>query len=195
MKRIAVVLIALGLACFAWFGLDFAQEYGNPDDPLERLVDDLALIEAPAPGLAGMGLYSTFMAADDEPRFVGGVLGAPLPSIPPQMRELVRRGVDALPVLIRHLDDPRPTKLTAGDNPILRNREFGDECDPRMRPACDSECIREMIAHYEQFERFSGVYQVKIGDVRFVLVGQIVNRFLNAVRYQPSGNLFVNSPS
>jgi hypothetical protein len=37
-------------------------------------------------------------------------------------------------------------------------------------------------------------YTVKVGDLCFVAVGQIVNRQLNAVRYQPSMCLVVNSP-
>jgi hypothetical protein len=88
------------------------------------------------------GIYSTFMATDEEARFMAGVLGVPLPAIPPQMRELVRRGLTAfLPALIRHLDDRRPTRLTVGDSPILMNRAFGDEYDPgRVRPAISPAC-------------------------------------------------------
>jgi hypothetical protein len=41
---------------------------------------------------------------------------------------------------------------------------------------------------------FEGTYVVRVGDVCYALIGQIVNRFLFAVRYQPSGILIVNSP-
>jgi hypothetical protein len=194
MKSVAVVLIVLCLACIIRSDGAFVEEYGNPDDPLERLVSDLTEIDTPAPGLAGMDVYSIFMAVDEESKFVTGVLGVPPPVVPPQMRELVRRGLAALPVLIRHLRDRRPTKLTIEDEPILMNRRFGDEYDPRVRPACDSGCIEELMKRHRLWARIDGGYQVKIGDVCFVLVGQIVNRNLNAVRYQPSGNLYVNSP-
>jgi hypothetical protein len=194
MKSMAVVLIVLCLACVTRSDSAFAEEYGDPDDPSERLVSDLTEIDTPAPGLAGMGVYSIFMAADEEPKFLMGVLGVPSPAVPPQMRELVRRGLAALPVLIRHLGDRRPTKLTIEEHHILMNRRFGDEYDPRIRPACDSACIKELIKREQLWAPIGGGYQVKIGDVCFVLVGQIVNRNLNAVRYQPSGNLYVNSP-
>jgi hypothetical protein len=141
-----------------------------------------------------MGVYSVFMAVDEEPKFLMGVLGPPSPAVPPQMRELVRRGLAALPVLIRHLGDGRPTKLTIEEHPILMNRMFGDEYDPRIHQACDSECIKELITRQKLWAPISGSYRVKIGDICFVLIGQIVNRNLNAVRYQPSGNLYVNSP-
>jgi hypothetical protein len=41
---------------------------------------------------------------------------------------------------------------------------------------------------------FDGRYTVKVGDVCYVLIGQIVNRQLVAVRYQPTAGLIVNSP-
>jgi hypothetical protein len=204
---VAATLIALGLACVTWSAGGRAQEYGTPDDALERLVADLALIDGPAPGLGGMANYSTFMAEDEEPRFSSGVLGVPPSTVPPQMRELVRRGVEALPILFRHLGDRRATKLTIADNKILTYRVFGEEYDPRTPPACYSACrhfdsrreecgacIRERRQQEEQWETIDGAYQVKIGDVCFVLIGQIVNRNLNAVRYQPSGSQYVNSP-
>jgi hypothetical protein len=50
MKSVAVVLIVLCLACVTRCDSAFAEEYGDPDDPFERLVSDLALIDAPAPG-------------------------------------------------------------------------------------------------------------------------------------------------
>src|SRR5262249_11613463 len=37
-------------------------------------------------------------------------------------------------------------------------------------------------------------YTEKVGDVCYALIGQIVNRRLLAVRVQPTGFLFVNSP-
>ncbi len=43
-------------------------------------------------------------------------------------------------------------------------------------------------------EYFSGDYAIRVGDLCFVLIGQIVNRQLNVVRYQPSACLVVNSP-
>src|SRR5262245_28230596 len=64
----------------------------------------------------GIGLHATawasgFLAIDEEPEFHGGMLGAPKPAPSPVLRELVRRGLGALPNLLEHLDDKRPTKL------------------------------------------------------------------------------------
>src|SRR5262245_10405138 len=64
----------------------------------------------------GIGSHATawasgFLAIDEEPEFHGGMLGAPKPAPSPVLRELVRRGLGALPNLLEHLDDKRPTKL------------------------------------------------------------------------------------
>lgn len=139
----------------------------------------------------GIGSHTTalatgFVATDDTPRFQGGVLGSKKPAVSPVMRELVRRGLDALPLLINHLTDVRPTKLTVGDG--FTGKWFADEYDGRdhlpKKPG-------EVNGNIEiQFER----YTLRVGDFCYVAVGQIVNRELNAVRYQPSLCLVVNSP-
>jgi len=110
------------------------------------------------------------------------------------MSELVRRGPLALPDLIKHLDDRRPTKLEVGNQPsgmqvgvdVFMFMYFSDEYDSRVPNLMRGPSSME--------KEFSGRYTVKVADVCFVLIGQIVNRSLLAVRYQPSGGLVVNSP-
>lgn len=68
-----------------------------------------------------------------------GMLGPPPPKVPPQMSELVRRGPFALPELVRHLDDRRPTNFEGGNKPSGKQigvnafmfMDFSDEYDPR----------------------------------------------------------------
>ncbi len=157
--------------------------------PLATLVDDLTQVDSPTPGLDGMAWFSVFMADDRSPTFEGGVLGTPTPTVPPQMRELVRRGLAALPLLIQHLDDARPTKLTVGGDFFMWG-DFSSEYDDRLHSAPRSRCANELCS----VKPFGGRYVVRVGDVCYVLVGQIVDRNLNAVRYQPTGGIIVNSP-
>jgi hypothetical protein len=147
----------------------------------------------------GIGTHATawasgFMAIDDEPKFHGGIIGSAKPVVSPVMRELVRRGLAALPQLIRHLSDARPTKLTVGQG--FMGKWFATEYDPRGRtPAKLPPGVTapfSNIGHTPQGD-FDN-YTLKVGDLCFVAVGQIVNRQLNAVRYQPSMCLVVNSP-
>jgi hypothetical protein len=156
--------------------------------PTEALVDALTSIDAPAPGLVGTATYEAFIAIEQAPRFSGGILGTPQPAVPLQMRELGRRGVSALPTLPAHLNDARPTGLVVGGE-FFMFQVFAGEYSPRTPPC--GRCRREELREWSDF---AGSYTVKVADICFVLVGQIVNRNLVAVRYQPTGGLVVNSP-
>jgi hypothetical protein len=156
-----------------------------------ELIDDLALIDSEAPGMESLATYGGFIGGDSSSEFQGGVLGVPPPGVPPPMRELARRGVEALPALIDHLGDARPTKLKVGnDGPtgFFTFAYFSNEYDPRVRRR-NRPRVRDYLMRH-----FKGQYTVKVGDVCFGLIGQIVNRHLLPVRYQPSAGLVVNSP-
>ena len=190
---------SLGLAFAIWAGLGtptIAAESNFTSASLEPLVDDLTTIDHAAPGISETGLYSAFIADDSPAEFEGGVLGVPPPSVPPQMRELVRRGITALPVLLSHLNDRRPTqlvvgqRLTAGGGFVMWGY-FGEEYDPRF----ERDRKIQNVADIEQrMKGFPDRYTVKVGDVCFALIGQIVNRRLTPVRYQPTAGIVVNSP-
>ncbi|HTX77971.1 MAG TPA: hypothetical protein VMD29_17305 [Terracidiphilus sp.] len=168
-----------------------------------ELISDLSQIDARSPGIDSAGMYEGFIADGTPGRFEEGVLGPRAPHVPYAMRELVRRGPAALPELIKHLDDDRPTKLMVGNDPGSHSKRsvgvnlfmftyFSDEYDPRVRPPFSEEPWKDGPKPMEK--HFEGRYTVKVGDVCFALIGQIVNRRLFAVRYQPSGGMIVNSP-
>jgi len=165
-----------------------------------ELIAELPQIDSQSPGINSAAIYEGFLAENSPGPFKGGVLGIAPPKVPPQMSELVRRGPLALAELIKHLDDTRPTKLEVGNKPSGRQvgvdafmfMYFSDEYDPRA-PHWFSEGDRK-IGPQPMARAFEGRYTVKVGDVCYVLIGQIVNRRLLAVRYQPSAGLVVNSP-
>ncbi|HEY4838415.1 MAG TPA: hypothetical protein VIH72_07415 [Candidatus Acidoferrales bacterium] len=150
-----------------------------------NLIDDLVDIDAEAPGLHSTALVRTFIGDNSPSEFGGGVIGSVAPQNFPQMTELVRRGVSSLPLLIKHLADARPTKLTVGGD-FFMFRYFSDEYDSKALAP------REESARLEK--TFDGKYTVRVGDVCYALIGQIVNRNLLPVRYQPTAGLVVNSP-
>jgi hypothetical protein len=158
----------------------------STDVSVAELVDALVNIDAQAAGLHSTAMVRAFIADNSPDEFEGGVIGSVAPKKFPQMTELVRRGVSSLPLLIKHLDDKRPTKLIVGGK-FFMFEYFSDEYDPktpvpRNRPA---EALEKNI---------DGKYAVRVGDVCYALVGQIVNRDLLAIRYQPTAGLIVNSP-
>lgn len=166
----------------------------NTQESVTDLIDELTQIDSQSPGINSAAIYEGFIANNSSGSFQVGVLGVAPPEVPPQMSELVRRGSAAMPDLINHLDDQRPTKLEVGNKPsgsqvgvdAFSFTYFSNEYDSR-KPG--------WIRGPRSMERdFSGTYTVKVADVCYVLIGQIVNRSLLAVRYQPSGGLVVNSP-
>jgi hypothetical protein len=167
---------------------------------VDQLIDDLTRIESQSPGINSAAVYEGFIADNTPGSFQMGVLGPLPPKVPPQMSELVRRGPLALPELIKHLDDRRPTKFEVGNKPsgnqigvdAFMFMDFSDEYDPRVPHWFDEEDRKR--GPWPMEKTFNGTYTVKVADVCYVLIGQIVNRQLLAVRYQPSGGLIVNSP-
>src|ERR1035438_6730037 len=169
---------------------------------VQQLIDDLTTIDGQSIGINSSAVYDGFLAEDAKGHFGMGVLGIETPTAALQVRELVRRGPAALPELLRHLDDARLTKLAVGNDARAKTRQvglnafmwemFSDEYDPRTRPEIKKGSPRAWQKSLEK--PFEGSYQVRVGDVCFVIIGQIVNRDLYAVRYQPSGGLIVNSP-
>jgi hypothetical protein len=105
------------LIAAASFVLSFSSSWGAcSSSTIENLIDDLVQIERPAPGVAGFGLYDAFIGDDRPARFEMGVVGAAPPSVPSQMRELARCGVEAIPALMQHLNDARATRLVVGED-------------------------------------------------------------------------------
>jgi hypothetical protein len=107
------------------------------------------------------------------------------------MRELVRRGAQALPVLIAHLEDKRSSKLSVGGSifhgGFYTFQLYQEEYDPRSPTSAS-------WTENMDGPGFTDPYVVKVGDLCYAIIGQIVNRNFLAVRYQPTGGLIVNSP-
>jgi len=204
-----LVLIALITLC----NLDVARAADPIPDythaTVQQLVDALVYVDAQTIGLHGTLFVSGFIAEDTPNQLYGGVFGSAAPVRFPQMVELVRRGVESLPLLINHLGDKRSTKLDLGNDPgnhrFFTFEYFSDEYDPKVRPILRPGAISgaARLARFASFDEetkdefahsFRGEYTVRVGDVCYALVGQIVNRWLLAVRYQPTAITVINSP-
>jgi len=164
---------------------------------VKELIDKLQEVSEEGIGLHSTAWASGFLAVDEEPQFQGGILGSHKPKTSPVMKELVRRGLTALPELIDHLNDKRPTKLI-----ITHTGGFGlmwasDEYDPRSEdPKKKPPGVNTGLQNKEVIDKegFDQKYNIRVGDLCFVAVGQIVNRGLSAVRYQPTLCIVINSP-
>jgi hypothetical protein len=156
------------------------------------LIEELRDIDEQVPGIDSSATFEDFMATESSPRFRMGLLGTPPPNTPAPLRELVRRGVSALPNLLAHLDDSRPTRLlirAPSEIETVGGLYYATEYDARKV----AQTPERSLSNGNQ-EEIQADYEVKVGDVCFVAIGQIVNRRLLAVRYQPTSLVFVNSP-
>jgi len=112
----------------------------------------------------------------------------PIPVDAPDMAELVRRGAGALPALLDHLSDPRPTGIVFAVAPRVgtgRTVVSGDDYDYRYpagnrQPAGVNTKGRPLLSG-------DGTYCVKVGDLCYVAVGEIVDRKLYVVDWYGGG--------
>jgi len=154
---------------------------------MTRLIDKLAETSE-----GGLGYMATMSGSAFLPlgRSQPGarLLGGESPVASPAIRELVKSGAAAVPHLIAHLGDKRPTKITIRHNLMF----FNDEYDYNSRTTKAPKGVNRSL--------FSGQkgrdsHTVTVGDLCFVALGQIVNREFEALRYQPSMIIVVNSPA
>ena len=188
----------------------------EPSDPHlaclgnDELIDLLAEVDAPGAGSHPTAYVTGFLPLASEGRFSGGVIGSQKPVKSGVMVELVRRGVDALPSLIGHLGDERETGLRVG-NPESQDNEltdspfegggkfffsaiwYSDEYDYRYSEPGKQPGGVNSVSIFSDKVKYIRNYTVRVGDLCYVMIGDIVNRTLLAVRYQPSACLVINS--
>jgi hypothetical protein len=194
--------VRIGLA-IGVVGLLLAPHAMAQTNPMpDQLIDELVQIDCPMPGVSDMGTFGGFLPEEGsmEPSATvlieqHGQLRYPAPCQNASVQKIMHFGPTALPALIRHLDDKRPTKLVVGKDDARETfggQYFADEYDARHRTWPLVQCRADPFC--EKTRSFDGRYTVKVADICFMLIGQIVSRDLIAVRYQPTAIVMVNSP-
>lgn len=163
---------------------------------IEELMNQLTEISEEGTGFHTTAWSSQFIATEEEPQFSGGIIGSHKPTTAPVLKQLVQYGVKALPGLISHLPDARETQLVICGRDFRTGwRCFSDEYDPRFQdPAKQPKGVNSTRGGKGWHERSFESYTLRVGDLCYVVIGQIVNRRLLSVRYQPTGGQIVNSP-
>jgi hypothetical protein len=131
-----------------------------------------------------------------------GLLRQQQPALAPAkaQEELLRRGVSAMPQLLAHLDDARKTKSVI--NGMFSGITYSAEYDwnrrsETMRP---TGVVSNALLHFQNRnlkivgQPKDNEYTVTVGDLCYNLIGDIVNRSYECVRYQPTAIVIVNSP-
>src|SRR5262245_12632045 len=86
-----------------------AGQEAAPPLTTQKLIDALVDVKESDYGYSPRVSGGSFLPLYQEGRFSAGLLGGPRPARSDVMVELVRPGVKAVPHLLDHLDDKRPT--------------------------------------------------------------------------------------
>lgn len=170
----------------------------HADERIEELIASLASIESPDFGLSatmsgqaflpieGMNTADTFVITDHRIESSAA------------LKELVKIGPLALPALLQHLDDDTHTRLKIDRSTGLfggmwfANKLWGNPANEQEQAVFQAQPQEEVDPlgrdHVDS-------YTVKVGDICFVAIGQIVGRRYQAVRYQPTACVVLSSPT
>jgi hypothetical protein len=158
---------------------------------IRELIASLATLDAPDFGLSASLSGSAFAPLPGQSQ-TGALLLTDHGLQPSEaLKELVTLGPDALPFLLDALDDKTPTKL------IVNHGSMWHAAELYLNPVNPAEQAAARAAAVDPRRQEEPVdsYTVKLGDVCFVAIGQIVGRPYQAVRYQPSMCIVLNCPA
>jgi hypothetical protein len=156
--------------------------------PFDADIAALASIDASGIGFSPTMTGTQFLPDPNSDEHGMLVLGQPPPERSAVLTRLVAGGADAVPALLRCLDNATPTKLPPVEAMMWQAQN--DEYDVNRRTTAPPAGVNR-----DDQAQNPAPYVVTVGDLCFVALGQIVNRSFAAVRYQPTGGLIVNSPS
>ena len=133
---------------------------------IRKLIASLAEIKEPYVGLSPTVSGRAFAAVTGMKKIDTMVLTNHRLKTPEPLKRLVQLGPEALPHLLQALDDKTPSKLVIEPKGAL-NVGFPKDGKP---------------------------YVVKVGDVCYVALGQIIGQPYNCVEYIPTGIISITSP-
>ncbi|MHC4985862.1 MAG: hypothetical protein ACYTFO_06875, partial [Planctomycetota bacterium] len=202
-RRVARSVWAVGLVVglIGWAGCaDDRRAIPRPNRPppmarveaspaeIEALIDDLQTVGEPGIGYETTSTASDFLPLPGAMNWHAGLLYQIRPPVRSDvLAKLVACGAPAVTHLVAHLDDARPASVTI-EGPGWRY--LGDEYDVNIRTDLPpGEGLNDWPSNLPAPDE-----TITVGDLCFVALGQIVNRQFNAVRYQPTMNIIINSP-
>ncbi len=158
---------------------------------LECWIDQLVEISEPGFGYSGNFAGGEFLPYKDTGEMGMLVLGASHATRSDMLCKIVEKGVEAVPALLKHIDDARTVKMA----PVkaMMWMSVADEYDYNRRTRKTSP--QGVNRHDHGNANDPRQHAITVGDLCFVALGQIVNRNFSATRYQPTGGVVVSSPT
>jgi hypothetical protein len=163
---------------------------------IKRLIAGLAKIEKPDFGLSGTMSGENFLPLEGMSHPDAFVFTNHNLQTSPELKKLVELGPRALPFLLAALDDQTPTRLTMEYGGIFGAMWFDNELRGNPNNSLEMKVLHDRKKRPKfGSEEHVTKYVVKVGDVCLVAIGQIVGRSYEAVRYQPTACIVLNSPT
>lgn len=160
---------------------------------IRDLIAGLATLDKPDFGLASTLSGNTFAPVPGQGRAGTFLLTDHGLRQSESLKALVMLGPDALPFLLEALDDQTPTKITIKHEGSFGTMWHGAELPLNPVNPAEQATYKARRAKPRDKEEPIKSYTAKVGDVCFVAIGQIVGRAYQAVRYQPTANIVLNS--
>ncbi len=177
----------------------------TPREPLSKektaqitsCIARLADIESPDFGLSATMSGQAFLPLPSQRQSHAMVLTDHRLKSSAALRNLVEIGPEALPFLLDALGDKTPTKLKLEHDSGFGAMWLANELWGNPVNELEMKSLRQPEGNDETVEdrKHIGSYTVKIGDVCLVAIGQIVGRGYQAVRFQPTACIVINSPT
>jgi len=162
---------------------------------IKALIAKLAYIKNPDFGMSATLSGHAFAPLPDQEHWQMGVLTDHRTKTSDAFRALVEMGPNALPYLLEALDDKTPTRLKVAHNFGIGFMGFGTELNGNPLNTIERRILAgETTREDDEDGSLGNQYTLKVGDVCFVAIGQIVGRSYQAVRYQPTAIVIINSP-
>lgn len=158
---------------------------------IKGLIADLAKTDRPYFGLSPTLTGEAFAPLPMSEHFGGGLLTQHRLKRNAAFTSLVELGPKALPFLLESLDDKTPAKLTIKHHFPMGGMWYGHEIHGNPRNAHEKNVLAGVKKNTERGHL--NEFTVGVGDICFVAIGQISNRAYNAVRYQPTAIIVINS--
>lgn len=177
-----------------------AAEDDVSDELVESWIDALADTDRPGPGYSPYSSATQFLPWPQVRRMSATLLPVSPLEANDALRSLEELGPRALPHLLAHLDDPRPTRLYFDSEDRystqrLDRRVHGNPLNEREAEGLGEWIFERWVWTRPGRDSSEADYELRVGDLCFVALGQIVNRpHYAAVRYQPSGHTHITSP-
>ncbi len=162
---------------------------------IRRLIAELTKIENPDFGLSSTLNGVAFLPIEGMQDSSSMLLTNHQIDSSSALKRLVELGPKALPYLLESLDDQTPTKLQIEHEGCFGIMRFANELRGNPANTAEAEILPKFSYENRHPMKHIDKYSVNLGDVCFVAIGQIVGRRYQAVRYQPTACIVINSPT